>query len=56
MKNRTSHGKTAHVCANTSSFGMLNMFATVLSANGVPHDQAVFKSLEDAIGWIQDVG
>jgi hypothetical protein len=56
MSNRATNGKTAHVCADTSSFGMLNMFATVLSDSKVPHEQAVFKSLDDAIKWIQNAG
>ena len=55
MTNRNCHGKTAHVCTDTNSFGMLNMFATVLSDSEVPHEQAVFKSLDDAIKWIQNV-
>ena len=55
MTGRNVHGKTAHVCADTNSFGMLNMFATILSNSEVPHEQAVFKSLDDALMWIQHV-
>ena len=53
MTNRASHGKTAHVCTDTLSYGMLNMFSAVLSVYEVPHEQAVFKSVDDAIKWIQ---
>ena len=53
MTDRTFLGKTAHVCGDTSGLGMLNMFASALSCNEVPHAQAVFESVDDAIKWIQ---
>jgi len=54
MTNRDPNGKTAHVCAQISSFGMLNMFATVLSGSGILHKQRVFKSLDEALQWISE--
>jgi len=53
IKNRNPEGKSAHVSSNSDTHGAQNIFASVIQDYGCPHEQAVFKSIDEALMWLK---
>ena len=49
---RSHEGKSAHVSSNTDTLGAQNIFASIIQDDGCPHEQAVFKSMDEALMWL----
>ena len=51
---RDPNGKSAHVCPDTATNGMLNMVSSVLKNSDILQKQKVFKSMEEAFEWLSE--
>ncbi|MEM9594727.1 MAG: hypothetical protein AAGD06_10695 [Acidobacteriota bacterium] len=47
-------GRTALLTASTADFGMGRMYQ--LMADGIPRELAVFRSYDEAVGWLRGKG
>jgi hypothetical protein len=51
---RDPNGKSAHVCPNLATYGMLNMVSNALKNSDITHKQGVFKSMNEALEWLSE--
>ena len=51
---RDPNGKSAHVCPDTATYGMLNMVSSILEMSDIPQEQKVFKSMNEAFAWLSE--
>jgi len=52
ITNRNPEGKSAHVSSNTDTHWIQNEFASIIQNDGCPHEQAVFKTMDEALEWL----
>ncbi len=55
LTNRNPEGKSAHVSSVTDTLGIQSIIASIICDNSCPHEQAVFKSMDEAVLWLSVV-
>jgi hypothetical protein len=54
MPCRDPKGKTAHVSADSSAYGVQYLFSVILEHDGSTRKKGLFKSLEEATDWLNE--
>jgi hypothetical protein len=51
--NRIAYSKSAFVASRDLTFGMSHMYTAIVSLSGIPYLYEVFRTMEEAIKWIE---